>query len=113
MQPLFFVSHPAALCAHKPGISDNITEFIKFFGNIFFFPFAKLFCLFCHVLLLYCTRASRILLMKPSDACKIRAQYHINLTMKIMFVNVKYRHFFSLEEIEMQRWAATILYRDF
>jgi len=58
MQPLFFVSHSSALCAHEPGIPDNVTEFIKFFGYIFFFPFAKLFCLFCHVYLLYCDRAS-------------------------------------------------------
>jgi hypothetical protein len=53
MQPLFFVCHSAAFNAYELGISDNITEFIKFIRYIFLLPFAKLFCLFCHFVLPY------------------------------------------------------------
>ena len=106
MQPLFFVSHSAALGAHEFGISDNIAKFIKFCGYVFFFPFTKLFCLFCHIFLLCCDSASRC------TKCDI-IQFTIYVNYEKYGCKRKISLFFSLEKIKIRRLAFTILYMDF
>ena len=53
MQPFFFAGHTTALYTYEFWISDDITVVIKILLYIILLPFAKLFCFFCHIFLLY------------------------------------------------------------